>query len=162
VLTGHRDLLEGNGHALDLACGRGQNALWLARLGYRVLGVDISSVALSFARSETRRLGLTHRVEFEQVDLGVWTLPEAVYDLVCTIRFLDRTLIPAIKSALLPGGIVIYATRHLGVLKFQPDSNRDYLLLEDELLTLFKGWEVLHYYVGYVEAEIIARKPEQA
>ena len=41
------------GEALDLACGEGRNALWLARLGWRVLGVDCSPVAIERARSLT-------------------------------------------------------------------------------------------------------------
>jgi 2-polyprenyl-3-methyl-5-hydroxy-6-metoxy-1,4-benzoquinol methylase len=69
LLLRKQELLAGDGFALDLACGRGQNSLWLARLGYDVLGVDISRVALKAAKADASRHGLSERLRFEQVDL---------------------------------------------------------------------------------------------
>lgn len=159
VLTKHREILAGRGDALDLACGRGQNALWLARLGYQVIGVDISPVALNSARTDARRFGLSHRTQFELTDIDSYSLPEGTYDLICVIRFLDRRLFSAIRASLRPGGLVVYATRHLGAFEVHPDINKAYLLERDELLEQFGEWPVLHYREGAVEAEIIARKP---
>lgn len=159
VLTKHRELLDGKGDALDLACGRGQNALWLAGLGYRVVGVDISRVALKSATADARRLGLSQQTLFELTDIDSYSLPVGSYDLLCVIRFLDRRLFSAIKASLKQGGLIVYATRHIGVLQDHPGLNRDYLLERDELLEQFAEWPVLHYLEGPVEAEIIAQKP---
>ncbi len=160
LLTDNRDLLAGNGSALDLACGLGQNAIWMAQLGYRVLGVDISQVALERARVEARSSGLEGDIAFKQVDLDFWLPAEDTYDLICVFRFLDRDLLPAIRKATRAGGVVVYATRHLGALKNQPDANKAYLLEANELASLFNGWQFLHYHEGVDEAELIARKPD--
>jgi SAM-dependent methyltransferase len=152
-------MLAGRGDALDLACGRGQNALWLAGRGYRVVGVDISRIALKSATAEARRLRLSQHTQFELVDVDSYSLPVGSYDLVCVIRFLDRRLFAAIRASLRQGGLIVCATRHTGALQDHPGVNRDYLLERDELLEQFTGWPILHYLEGPVEAEIIAQKP---
>jgi tellurite methyltransferase len=162
VLINNQELLKGEGDALDLACGRGQNALWLATLGLRVVGLDISRVALDFAIGEAQRHGLSNRTVFNQVDIDNYPLPEDAYDLICVVRFLDRGLFPRLKAALRPGGLIVYATRHLGVLDIHPDTNSAYLLRAGELLREFDEWTVLHYQEGPIEAEIIATKPSSA
>jgi SAM-dependent methyltransferase len=152
-------MLAGRGDALDLACGRGQNAIWLAGLGYRVTGIDISPVALKSAMADARRSGLSQQALFELTDIDSYSMPAGSYDLVCVIRFLDRRLFSAIKASLRQGGLIVYATRHTGVLQDHPEVNRDYLLEKDELRELFAGWPILHYLEGPTEAEIIAQKP---
>lgn len=159
LLTGHRELLTGIGKALDLACGRGQNTIWLASLGYSVLGVDISPVALSTAQTEAGKLDLGERVKFMQVDLDSWVPPRDVYDLICVIRFLDRRLFPALRNALKPGGLLFYATRHRGIISSIPDANPAYLLEPDELRAVFADWRIHHYLEGSFEVELIAEKP---
>ena len=65
--------LLGGGRALDVACGFGGNAFYLASLGYQVDAVDISSVGLARAQAEARRRGL--QIHFLQADLGRWWVP---------------------------------------------------------------------------------------
>jgi SAM-dependent methyltransferase len=146
------------GYALDLACGLGQNAIWLAKRGYRVLGVDISTVALDAARTEARRQSVLERIDFHRVDLDVWRAPEANYDLICVFRFLDRRLFPSIRKGLRPGGFLYYSTRHKGFLQRNPSSCTAYLLARGELLEVFGDWHILHYREGPEEAELIASK----
>ena len=157
LLEQSREFLSG-GYALDLACGLGQNAIWLAERGYRVLGVDISTVALDAARAEARRQSVLERVYFQQVDLDDWRVPEGSFDLICVFRFLDRRLFPAIHTGLRSGGILYYSTRHVGFLQRNPESCMAYLLKRDELLEIFGEWHILHYREGPEEAELIARK----
>lgn len=64
------------GRALDLACGDGRNARWLARRGWRVTGVDFSAVALAQARR------LSSQVAWVEADVRTWTWPVASLDLV--------------------------------------------------------------------------------
>src|SRR5512134_1831553 len=69
------------GRALDLACGAGRNAIWLAEQGWRVTAVDFSDVALSLARRRARE----RRVEVEWIEADVvdWTPASRAFDLVC-------------------------------------------------------------------------------
>jgi SAM-dependent methyltransferase len=68
------------GRALDLACGEGQNAIWLASLGWRVLGVDYSAVAIEKARARALRDGV--EVDFRCVDLLDFEPEPEAFDLV--------------------------------------------------------------------------------
>src|SRR2546421_10093449 len=68
--------------ALDLACGTGPNALYLARLGYHVDAWDISEVALDLLRAQLEASGQSVGVTLRQVDLDFASIPAATYDLV--------------------------------------------------------------------------------
>ena len=158
-LVDHGALLSAAGLALDMACGRGQNSILLAGIGFHVVGVDISQVALDVASAEALRLGLSTQARFELVDLDDFSPPPDSYDLICVTRFLDRRLLSEIGTSMKSEGLVVYATRHVGTLKVFPDAKIDYLLEKEELLEYFPGWQVFHYHEGPVEAELIARKP---
>jgi tellurite methyltransferase len=147
------------GAALDIACGRGQNSLYLADLGYFVTGIDISQVALDKARVEAEASQLASRTLFVQMDLDEDRLPSGPFDLICVTRFLDRRLLPAMRQAIKPGGNIIYVTRHPGILKEYPNTQSSFLLEEGEMLNWFPGWKVHLYHEGPVEAEIIVQKP---
>jgi len=158
LLVDHAASLAG-GVALDLACGRGQNAIWLAGHGYQVLGVDISPVALQAARQQAQNRGLAGRALFLVADLDEWSPPRDTFDLVVVFRFLDRRLFEPIRDALRPGGLVFYSTRHLGALARDPKARRRYLLQPGELAAAFSDWQELFDREGPVDAELIARKP---
>jgi len=160
-LLADRSAYLSGGSALDLACGRGQNAIWLAGLGYHVLGVDISPVALQAARRQALRLGLAGHVNFVVADLDEWLPPRAAFDLVIVFRFLDRGLFEPIREAVRPGGLVCYSTRHLGALARDPQANPRYLLRPGELAAAFRDWQCLYDQEGAIDAELIARKPPQ-
>jgi len=97
------------GRALDLACGEGRNALWLASRGWKVEAVDFSSVAVSRAR-ELDREGA---VEWEVADLVSYPLPEGEADLVL-VSYLHlppaqmRPLLARAARALAPGGTLFF------------------------------------------------------
>jgi SAM-dependent methyltransferase len=69
------------GTALDLGCGSGANAIWLASRKWRVTGVDVSGVALERAAEHAARAGVAARLRWEQADLEQWTTSET-FDLV--------------------------------------------------------------------------------
>lgn len=149
----------GTGTALDVACGLGQNSVWLARQGYRVVGVDRSLAGLRQASAWADEHDVARRTTFVLADLDHWRpAPESV-DLVCVFRFLDRKLIPALRRAVRPGGLMIYQTRHTGVLRRQPDATAEYLLTAGELERLFVGWQLIAYEEDEENAGIIERKP---
>lgn len=148
----------GHGIAIDVACGQGQNSIWLAQNGFKVLGVDLSPVALAQAQRAARVAGVQEKVTFVQVDLDRWRPARESLDLLCVMRFLDRKLIPDLRRAVRSGGIVAYATRHVGVLERRPEANPDYLLQPGELLDLFSGWDVIEHLEGEENASLVARK----
>ncbi|MFC7618960.1 class I SAM-dependent methyltransferase [Microlunatus sp. GCM10028923] len=74
------------GRALDLGCGEGGDAIWLAGRGWQVTGVDVSSVAIERARAAALGAEVADRVEWAVADLGSWT-GEGSYDLVTACFF---------------------------------------------------------------------------
>lgn len=80
------------GTALDLGCGEGADAIWLAGCGWTVTGLDVSTVALDRAAAHAREAGVTEHIEWVQQDLAGW-VPERQYDLV-SAQFLHSTLQP--------------------------------------------------------------------
>ncbi len=69
------------GQVLDLGCGGGGDALWLAQRGWAVLTVDVSATALARVADRAAGAGLTDRVRTERHDLTA-TFPEGEFDLV--------------------------------------------------------------------------------
>lgn len=97
------------GTALDLGCGEGGDALWLAAAGWRVTAVDISTTALTVGASTAESRGLSTRVEWVQADLATWR-PSAEFDLV-TAAFLHspvelprEAILRRASSSVAPGG----------------------------------------------------------
>ena len=128
------------GRALDIACGTGRNALFLADRGFQVDAVDISDVVME-------RLADRHpRVHPICADLDTFDIPRECYSLVLNIRFLSRRLFPYIREALIPGGILIFETylERPGDDSYRP-SCRDHLLRDNELLHAFLSLRVLFY-----------------
>ena len=69
------------GRALDLGCGEGADALWLADQGWRVVAVDVSDTALQRAAADARHRGLERRIDFQRHDLSD-SFPEGTFDMV--------------------------------------------------------------------------------
>jgi tellurite methyltransferase len=93
--------------ALDVACGKGADALLLARVGYKVDAVDISSVALRIVQERASLEGLEDLIETQEIDLSDAQFPEESYDLIFCRRFLDRELLPQLRRAVKPGGAMV-------------------------------------------------------
>jgi SAM-dependent methyltransferase len=149
----------GGGVAVDLACGLGQNTLFLATRGYEVFGFDLSGVALELARRAAQVARLGRRAWFVQYDLDRWAAAPASVDVICVFRFLDRRLFPRIRAALRGGGWLFYETRHEGVLERLPDSNPSFLLAPGELLARFSDWHVARYEEDRENSALVARRP---
>jgi SAM-dependent methyltransferase len=104
------------GRALDLACGEGQNAIWLASRGWKVRGVDYSGVAIAKARARAEREGV--EVEFVEADLVRYEPDAAAYDLVLLlylhISVEERRSVHAHAArAVAPGGTLLLLGHHL-------------------------------------------------
>lgn len=144
--------------ALELACGLGHDALWLAARGYRVDAIDISAEALRRARAAMQQRGLSS-VTFIQADLDHFPLPVHAYDLVTVFRYLNRDLFPAICARVRPGGLVIYQTLNVRRLERNPATNPDHMLALDELPRYFPGWTVLDAGSDGYLSHFAGRKP---
>jgi SAM-dependent methyltransferase len=155
------------GPVLDLACGTGENGLFLAGLGLPVILADQSSEALAAARSSAYARKLDAR--FWQVDLetGENPLREEHYRAIIVIHYLHRPLIPHIRNGIREGGILIYETFTSEQRKYGRPHNPDFLLQPGELADWFQGWEIIHHFEGLLEdprravAQIVCRKPQQ-
>ncbi|MFP3901629.1 MAG: class I SAM-dependent methyltransferase [Acidimicrobiia bacterium] len=106
LLAAHEHLFPTSGRALDVACGRGREAVWLAHRGLEVWGLDISAVAIGQARELARRRGVAERCRFDVVDLDHGLPDGPAVDLVLCHRFRDRRLDRAIVRRLVPGGLL--------------------------------------------------------
>jgi len=150
------------GRALDVAMGTGQNAIYLAKMGFDVEGVDISPEVVNTALSSARNAGVTIRVQVADLE-GNYHVEKGVYDVIICFNYLQRSLIPQIKDGLRKGGIVVYETFIVDQTQFGKPRNTDYLLKHNELLNMFRNFRCLYYREGIVEsrkavASIIAEK----
>ncbi len=133
--------------ALDLACGAGRNAVYLARLGYEVDALDIASAALDALVEEARDKEVYALINAELVDLDTYIPKTESYDLIIMMNFLDRALLERSKFGLKPGGLFIVETYMDDDANEKEVSSADNVLREGELRELFdeEGWEILHY-----------------
>jgi len=140
------EVLRPEAAALDIACGAGRHAVWLAEQGFHVTALDFSLAALAKARNLAERRHVT--VDLGQADLesSCVSVGRAAYDLICGFFFLDRPLFPKLIEALKPGGLVIYKTYSVDQLRY-PGRPRHpmYLLEHNELLKLFAAFRILQY-----------------
>ena len=163
-LVANRDLLP-TGKALDLAMGAGRNAVYLAKEGFQVEGIDISAEAVDKALALAASEGVKITTLVTDLENG-YKLPPASYDLIICFYYLHRPLVAEIKEALKPGGMVVYETYNTDQAQWGRPKNPDHLLGHSELLNLFCDYRILRYREGVIEprkaiASIIARKPDK-
>jgi SAM-dependent methyltransferase len=122
-----------SGRALDLACGRGRNAVWLARRGLVVDAVDVSTIGLAKTRTLAARHGVADRVRTIAHDLDAGVPPlEAAYDVVLCLHFRQPRLWPELPRLVAPGGALLVEVLARDATNLDVDP--DYLGERDELL----------------------------
>lgn len=137
------------GRALDIACGEGRNAIYLARQGFEVDAIDISGVAINRGREAAGDL----KVNFAVADLEGFEMPEDTYDLIINFNYLQRSLVQGIKKGLKIGGYILFETYTLEQQKLGPPRNPEFLLGPNELLRLFSDLHIIYYREGVVGEE---------
>jgi SAM-dependent methyltransferase len=137
-------LIMPGGLVLDLAAGNGRHSRLLRDSGFTVCAVDRNVSALlplAGARCAVREIDL---------ETGTaWPLGDG-YDGIIVTNYLHRPLLPAIRQALAPGGILIYETFALGNERFGRPQNPDFLLRPGELLEAFAMLTVVAFEQGEV------------
>ncbi len=137
------------GRALDIACGEGRNAIFLAQNGYEVDAVDISNVAIDRVAEAAKIAGV--KVNLIQADLENYEIPVETYDLIINFNYLQRSLVPAIKMGLKKGGAVIFETYTLEQQSIGHPKNPEFLLKPNELLHQFSDLHIFFYREGVFE-----------
>jgi SAM-dependent methyltransferase len=131
---------------LDLACGHGRHARYLAGMGYRVDALDRDSSALA-ALAEVAGVA-TRCVDLEDAP---WPYAAERFDGIVVANYLHRPLVVALIHALRPGGIFIYETFASGNEKLGRPSKPEFLLQPGELLQWVDGrLQVLAFEQGLV------------
>jgi tellurite methyltransferase len=154
-LVENRELLLGRGGsgarlALDVACGSGRNARYLAELGFAVDAVDVSDVAVAALQAAAAERGLA--VDARRIDLEAEPLAVGRYDVVVQLNYLQRDLFGALGGALAPGGILVVETvarAHVDELGHRFDPR--FVLGDNELLHAFPDLLIRHYREGVAE-----------
>jgi SAM-dependent methyltransferase len=105
--------------ALDVGCGEGADAIWLAQRGWRVTAIDISTVALERSAAVAEKAGATvaERIAWRQADITEWVPEAAAYDLV-SVQFMQLpkdVRDPAFRrlaASVAPGGTLLVVGHH--------------------------------------------------
>lgn len=148
-LVANVDLLRPGGVVLDVASGRGRNAIYLASRGWRVHAVDRDVDALASLPKEIT----THVLDLESGDVS---LGERCYDAVIVFSYLHRPLIPAIVEAVAPGGVLIYETFTRAQAARGRPRNPAFLLKEGELPALVQPLRVVRAREGEFDGKCVA------
>lgn len=143
VLKENNHLLPESGDALDLACGRAGNAQYLAKNGFHVDAVDISSVVLEGLKSFVKQQDLN--ISCILRDIEKEGLVNKKYDVVVVSYFLNRSLFPAILNALKPSGLLFYQTWSNNSVDNTGPKNPEFRLHSGELLALCQGLQIVQY-----------------
>lgn len=152
LLARHADVFPTAGTALDLACGRGLGAVWLAARGLQVVGWDVSPVAVGQARELAAGMGMSDRCRFEVVDLDDGLPPGPPVDVILCHRFRDPRLDRAIIERLAPGGLLAIA-----VLSEVGAAPGPFRAVAGELPAAFAGLDQLAAGEGDGHAWLLAR-----
>ncbi len=145
------------GKALDIACGTGENSIFLAKKGFEVHAFDISDVAVRKAQRKAKEEGV--RVRFRVRPALRYTFRPETYSLVINFFFLERKIFPKIERSLKRGGLLIFETFNEDHRLVRRDFNPEYLLGRGELLRAFSRLEVLYYCEIANVTTLVARKP---
>jgi len=145
------------GRALDLGCARGDDAVWLARRGWSVVGVDISERVLSYARANVESAQQERAITLERHDLST-SFPEGSFDLITAmflqspVTFPRHAVLSRAALAVNPGGLFLSVSHGSAAPWSWGDPDRDFPSPEEELASLeldLGGWE--RVFVGNTE-----------
>lgn len=135
---------------LDIACGEGRNSVWLARQRCRVLGIDISPLALKKAAALAEKEGV--ELELQRADVRDWAWAPAAFDAVVSIFIqfaapAERTrLFEGLKTTLKPGGVLVLQGYTPRQVEYRTGGPPDvaHMYTREMLEQAFAGLQFLH------------------
>jgi tellurite methyltransferase len=132
------------GQALDIASGKGQNAVFLSSHGYEVIAVDKSPSAAIL----TNQYSLEKETKIKTIteDILTFEIKENSFDLIADFYFLEREIIPKIKNGLKKNGLVFFETYTTGQQNIDGPHNPDFLLSTNELISFFTDFFIIFYH----------------
>jgi len=140
------------GRVFDVAMGSGRNAVYLAKRGFVVEGVDLSAEAIKEALELAKQEGV--KISAQVADLeGNYRIKPHAYEVIVCFNYLQRSLIPQIKDGLRKGGMVVYETYTVDHAQFRRPNNPAHLLKHNELLDMFRDFRCHRYWEGIIEAD---------
>jgi len=152
------------GRALDLACGAGANALWLAERGWDVTAVDRSPAAIEIVRTEAARRDVHVTALVADLEAHQFTIAPDAWDLILMCRYLQRDLFEPSKLGLAPGGVLIVIVLLAEPVPGKLGKHR-FRVEPGEFARYFAGsagWTILHQREGFTRdhavSEIVARR----
>jgi len=161
-LVSNASLAPRGARSLDVACGRGRHALFLASAGYAVKAIDRDEARVAALEALARRLRLPLDAEVQDVESEGASLGEEEWELILVFQFLHRPLFPALVRALRPGGVLVYETFTTAQAARGRPTSPDHLLEPGELERLVAPLEVLRRREGDFDggsvASVVGRK----
>jgi len=129
-------------NVLDIGCGGGRDAIFLAQNRMNVIAIDHESKVLKRAKSLASLSGAS--VKFKCCDIKKDAcLPKQEFDLITVVRFLNRDMFSYIKASLKPGGFILFQTFVEGVEEFSSPKNPNFILRKGELSETFAGFKII-------------------
>jgi SAM-dependent methyltransferase len=160
------------GSALDVACGAGRNALYLAANGFTVSALDISPVALERGRRDAVARGVA--IDWRCADLDGdldEALPPGPFELIVWVRYVHRSLMPQLVARLADGGTLLCEQHLATTAPVAGPTNPEFRLARGELARSARALTVLYSHEGLVVdpddrlvalAQLVAAKGRQS
>jgi tellurite methyltransferase len=137
------------GLALDIAAGTGRHSLCLARAGIRVIAADFSAPAVQALAAAARQESLPVTPVLADLEES-FPFRTQSFDLIINVTYLDRALVPLLRNALRPGGMLLFDTFLIDQAATGHPSNPAFLLEHYELREMLVGMELMRYREGIV------------
>ncbi len=134
-----------NGYVLDLACGTGRHSIFLSKLGYNVLAVDIDENKLNCFNGK-----LIKKKVIDVENINNWPLAKEKFNAIIVTNFLNRQIFPSIIRSIKKKGHLIYETFSEGHQKIGRPTNPKYILKPRELIRLSNKMQLVAYENIYI------------
>ncbi len=131
---------------LDMGMGEGRNAVFLAQKGYKVTGIDISSVAVKKSLALSKEFGV--QINTVVASLNKYKIPDGTFDAIICFYYVDRSLIDKMRAWLKPGGVIVFEAYTIDQRNADPalkDDDPNYYLKKQELLRMFPDMRILKF-----------------